>query len=157
MTESEIQIAVADYLRIQYPDVIFHSDYGSGLKLTPGQAMRQKRQNGGRRSWPDMFIAEPKNTKAKCKVLANNTTDIKYAYFVEQKYGLFLELKREGTTIYKKSDGQLVKDKHIREQAGMLDKLRKRGYMAEFACGFEEAKRIIDAYLGGRKDEEQVF
>jgi hypothetical protein len=59
MNESDLQIMVADYLRLQYPDVLFHSDFGSGIKLTIGQAAKQKRQNGGRRSWPDMFIAEP--------------------------------------------------------------------------------------------------
>ncbi len=57
MTESDLQSQVADYLRLQYPDVMFHSDFGSGIKLTPGQAAKQKRQNGGRRAWPDMFIA----------------------------------------------------------------------------------------------------
>ena len=47
MKESDLQIAVADYLRLQYPEVIFHSDFGSGIKLTKGQAIKQKRQNGG--------------------------------------------------------------------------------------------------------------
>lgn len=59
MTELELQAQVADYIRLQYPDVIFHSDFGSGIKLTMGQAIKQKRLNGGRRAWPDMFLAEP--------------------------------------------------------------------------------------------------
>ena len=59
MNESELQSSVADYIRGNYPDVLFHSDFGSGIKLTKGQAMKQKRQNGGRRGWPDMFIAQP--------------------------------------------------------------------------------------------------
>ena len=59
MKESTLQCHVADYLRLQYPRVLFHSDYGSGIKLTPGQARVQYRQNGGRRAWSDMFIAEP--------------------------------------------------------------------------------------------------
>ena len=58
MKESDLQAQVADYLRLQYPDVLFHSDFGSGVRLTPSQAVKQKRQNGGRRAWPDMFIAE---------------------------------------------------------------------------------------------------
>ena len=57
MNESDLQSQVADYLRLQYPNVMFHSDFGSGVRLTVGQALRQKRQNGGRRAWPDMFIA----------------------------------------------------------------------------------------------------
>lgn len=146
MTELEVQIQVADYLRLRYPDVLFHSDYGSGLRLTPGQAIKQKRLQGGRRSWPDMFIAEPKNVKAECKVITDGGV-IKEAHFLDQKYGLFIELKKAGTRIYRK-DGRLVSDAHIREQFDMLEQLRQRGYMAEFACGFDEAKKIIDEYLG---------
>lgn len=58
-SEADLQVQIADYLRLQYPNVMFHSDFGSGIKLTMGQAIKQKRQNGGRRAWPDMFIAEP--------------------------------------------------------------------------------------------------
>lgn len=131
MTELELQAQVADYIRLQYPSVIFHSDFGSGIKLTMGQAIRQKRLNGGRRSWPDMFIAEPAFDM-------NRNRDI---------YGLFIELKKAGTRIYRK-DGRLVSDAHIREQFDMLEQLRQRGYKAEFACGFDEAKKLIDEYLG---------
>ena len=126
MTELELQAQVADYIRLQYPDVIFHSDFGSGIKLTMGQAIKQKRLNGGRRSWPDMFLAEPKG---------------KYS-------GLFIELKKDGVRVYKK-DGTLVSDGHIREQYDMLEQLRRRGYAANFACGFDEAKKLIDGYMKG--------
>lgn len=155
MTELELQAQVADYIRLKYPSVIFHSDFGSGIKLTMGQAIRQKRLNGGRRSWPDMFIAEPKNVKAECKVITDGDV-IKEAHFLDQKYGLFIELKKAGTRIYRK-DGRLVSDAHIREQFDMLEQLRQRGYMAEFACGFDEAKKIIDEYLGGPAKEEVEF
>ena len=155
MTELELQMQVADYLRLQYPGVLFHSDFGSGVKLTMGQAIKQKRLQGGRRSWPDMFIAEPKNVKAECKVITDGDV-IKEARFLEQKYGLFIELKKAGTRIFKK-DGTLVSDAHICEQFDMLEQLRRRGYMAEFACGFDEAKKIIDEYLGGPAIEEVEF
>ena len=127
MTEAELQTQVADYLRLQYPGVLFHSDFGSGIKLTMGQAIKQKRQNGGRKSWPDMQVAEPRGGH----------------------HSLFIELKRQGTRIYKK-DGTLTANEHIQEQAKMLEELRKRGYKAEFACGFDEAKKLIDEYLGGK-------
>lgn len=138
MTELELQAQVADYLRLQYPQALFHSDFGSGIKLTPGQAMRQKRLQGGRRSWPDMFIAEVRSLGDK--------------YY----HGLFLELKRSDVKIYKKN-GDLVANEHIREQAAALDELRQRGYIAEFACGFDEAREIIDKYLGGPAIEEVEF
>lgn len=148
MREQDIQAQVADYIRLRYPRAIFHSDFGSGIKLTMGQAIKQKRLNGGRRAWPDMFIAEPKYTKAECKVLdAADKSVINEAFTIrEHKFGLFIELKKDGTRIYKK-DGTLVSDEHIREQYDMLEDLRQRGYAAEFACGFDEAKKIIDEYL----------
>ena len=140
MTELELQAQVADYIRLQYPSVIFHSDFGSGIKLTMGQAIRQKRLNGGRRSWPDMMVAET--------VLKRREDGTYTAYS-----GLFIELKKAGTRIFKKN-GTLVSNAHICEQFDMLEQLRRRGYKAEFACGFDEAKKIIDEYLGGPKAEE---
>lgn len=139
MKESDLQVQVADYIRLRYPDVLFHSDFGSGIKLTKGQAMKQKRQNGGRRGWPDMFIAE---ARPRPKYIDENGE--------RPYYGLFLELKKDGTRI-KKKDGSWATD-HIREQAEMLTMLKLRGYSGRFAIGFEEAKKIIDDYLGGEED-----
>lgn len=127
MKESDLQVAVADYLRLRYPDVIFHSDFGSGIKLTKGQAMKQKRQNGGRRGWPDMFIAEGRG----------------------KFRGLFIELKKDKTRI-KKKNGEWASE-HIAEQAQLLSRLRGRDYEAQFAVGFDEAVDIIDKYLGGEE------
>lgn len=74
---------------------------------------------------------------------------IAFVRFLGDRYyhGLFLEIKRPDVKIYKKN-GELVANSHIREQAAVLDELRKCGYKAEFACGFDEAKKIIDEYLG---------
>ena len=134
MKESELQVLVADYIRVRYPNALFHSDFGSGIKLTLGQAMKQKRQNGGRRAWPDMFIAEPQLNTNILKISA----------------GLFLELKKEGTRL-KKKNGEWANE-HIEEQALVLEELQKRGYAAEFAVGFDQAKELIDKYLGVTKD-----
>lgn len=43
------------------------------------------------------------------------------------------------------------------EQADCLYDLRKRGYCAEFAIGFDEAKQIIDKYLGGPQQRKVEF
>jgi hypothetical protein len=100
-----------------------------------GQAIKQKRLNGGRRAWPDMFIAAP--------VVSSE----RGACYTDRFWcGLFIELKREGTRIFKK-DGALVADEHIREQFDMLEQLRRRGYAANFSCGFDEAKALIDRYM----------
>lgn len=139
-TESDLQIQVADYLRLQYPWVLFHSDFGSGIKLTMGQAAKQKRQNGGRRAWPDMFIAQ----KATATVIGKRG-GLKQMFYG----GLFIELKKEGTRIAKKS-GDWASE-HIAEQAKVLEQLRARGYAAEFAVGFNEARKLIDDYLKGAR------
>lgn len=159
MKESTLQCHVADYLRLQYPHVLFHSDYGSGVKLTPGQAAKQKRQNGGRRAWPDLFLAEGRGYFVKRGdkppmfgnfICTNGDMDL---YICN---GMFLELKREGTRILKK-DGTLVADQHIQEQHALLAELEKCGYAARFAVGFDQAKQIIDEYLGGPKEEMVEF
>ena len=126
MSEAELQKQVAIYIRMQYPDVIFHSDFGSGVKLTPWQAKMQKMQNGGRRAWPDLFLAEP----------------------VGKHHGLFVELKKEGTRL-KKKNGDWASE-HIAEQDVVLSELNDKGYKAEFAIGFEQALNLIDNYLGGK-------
>ena len=127
-SEAMVHQNVADYLALQYPDVLFHTDFGSGIKLTIGQATKQKRLNGGRRAWPDLFIADDGGRKA---------------------LGLFIELKKDGERIHKK-DGTPASD-HIAEQEAVGIELMKRGYKFEFGVGFEATKKIIDNYLGGRK------
>lgn len=123
MSESIVQERVCQYLRAQYPQVLFHSDFGSGIKLTQGQALRnQKIQK--KPGWPDMFIPEPRG----------------------EYRGLFIELKAPGVVVYKK-DGTLRKDKHLKAQEEYLSDLTVRGYKACFCIGFEAAKETIDNYL----------
>lgn len=162
VSETQLQQDVADYIRMQYPDVLFHSDYGSGVKLTPRQAAIQKRQNGGRRAWPDMFIAMPRHIMSESNSLGiyigfNESNGIRY--YSRIVAGLFIELKKEGeklfpgpraTRRYLSKDGITYKTEHLMEQANTLFDLRDLGYCAEFAVGFDEAKRIIDNYLGGK-------
>lgn len=133
-SEAILQQQVADYLRLHYPDVLFRSDFGAGLRMTMGQAVRQKRLNGGRRAWPDMFIAQP---------MESDKGQISWRRY----HGLFIELKKDGTRLKKKS-GEWASE-HIAEQAAMLSDLQDRGYKATFAIGFEDAKLQIDEYLGG--------
>lgn len=130
--EENVQIEVCNYLRAKYPDVIFQCDLASGMKLPIHIAARHKKMRSSR-GMPDLFIAKQKSY---------------FGGFTRIESGLFIELKRSGVKIFKK-DGELVADEHIREQAAILERLRSNGYKAEFACGFEEAVKIIDEYLGG--------
>ena len=122
-SEHDLYTMLADYLRYNYKDIIWRFDLAADLKLSIGQARKHKRLQQ-HRGYPDLFIAEPRG----------------------EYHGVYIELKKAGTRIYKK-DGTLVADQHVREQFDVLEQLRKRGYMAEFACGFDEAKKIIDEYL----------
>lgn len=124
MSEKEVQKALADYIATKYPTVIFHSDFGSGMKMSKGQAMLQKRMNGGKRAFPDIQICEPRRGK----------------------HGMFLEIKKEGVRIFKKN-GELVSNEHITEQYRLLDRLRDRGYHAEFGIGLDDCIKKVDDYL----------
>jgi len=121
-SEEQTHIAICKYLKLQYPNVLFTSE-SSGIRLSIGQAKRLKAMRSCS-GLPDIMIFEPRKSY----------------------YGLFLEVKREGTKIYKK-DGDLRKDAHIQEQEEILHQLKQRGYLAEFVVGFEEAKSIIDYYF----------
>ena len=56
--ESDEQIAVANYLRIKYSDILFTIS-PEGMRLTIGQAVKFKKM-GYRRGTPDLMIFEPR-------------------------------------------------------------------------------------------------
>ena len=146
--ETSIQIRVAQYLRQYYPDVLFHSDTASGIKLTAAQAATNKALQGGIRGYPDMIICKPSTrfdwhtTKFWHQDENINTAT---------KHGLFIELKKDKTRL-KKKDGSWASE-HIEEQAQMLQKLRAEGYAAEFAVGYDEAVFLIDEYFNNKREE----
>lgn len=142
MSESELQVAVANYLAACYPTVLFHSDFGSGVRLTAGQARVNKAQNAGRRGWPDLFVAGP------------FLFEIDYGRVDSIFCGLFIELKAEGTRLKKKNGDWATS--HIAEQAEVLKTLAYFDYAATFAVGFEQAKAVIDAYLSNDDSYEGV-
>ncbi len=131
--EEDVQMQVAEYLRLQYPKVIFRSDFSSGARMSWG-LIKKNNAMQGKRGFPDMFIAEPAPAK-----------DGSGEY-----YGLFLELKREGIKVFKK-DGVSFVNEHFKEQFDTLTALNEKGYYAVFAFGFEQAKHIIDGYLNGQR------
>lgn len=125
--EESLQLQVCSYLRLQYPDVIFRSDFASGLHLTESQAAKHKRMQSGR-AFPDLFIFESR-----------------HGY-----HGLGIELKKDGTTVIVKigpRKGKISADQHIQEQYSLLQKLQRKGYYADFAIGYDNAIAIIDWYM----------
>jgi len=123
--EYQICKDIAQYLRLQYPNVIYHFDL-AGLNLSRAQAGMMKSIQGGR-GWPDLFIANQS--------------------FQGEYKGLFLEIKTEETKIYKLNG--MISTPHIAEQMEMIKLLFRKGYKAMFAIGFDEAKKQIDGYLKG--------
>lgn len=143
--EELLHLKVCDYLRKNYPDVLFRTDFSSGMKMTPGQAAKHKKFQKSR-AWPDLFIA-----KSGVVRLKDDNNDLVFI-----RNGMFLELKAEGTKLYKKN-GEMVANKHYREQAEMLKKLRSNRYAAYFSVGYDQAIQIITDYLGEPKPKKVKF
>tara|TARA_R100000750_G_scaffold57125_1_gene43940 strand:+ start:442 stop:858 length:417 start_codon:yes stop_codon:yes gene_type:complete len=74
------------------------------------------------------------------------TLDLFFPYARHNFNGLFIELKTEGTKVFKK-DGMVRKDKTLSAQWEKIQHHIKQGYKAEFAIGFDEAKDILDYYF----------
>ena len=133
MTEEQLHKQICEYIKLQYPNVIFNTDM-SGIPLSMSQRIKAKKLRSSN-GFPDIQILESNND-----------------YF-----GLFLEVKKE--TPYKKNkelkkststekvNGVKVRYDHLQRQNDMHVKLRKRGYAASFVWTFEMAKGIIDEYL----------
>jgi hypothetical protein len=120
--EESVHVAIAAYLRLQYPNVLFTSE-SSGIRVPMHLAVMMKKQRSTHKQ-PDMIILQPKGIY----------------------HGLILEIKKDRSEVFLK-DGSMSKSKHIQEQNETLEILRKIGYCAEFACGFDHAKAIIDNYM----------
>lgn len=127
--EEKEQAAIAEYMRWQYPDVLFNADMG-GVRLPIGLATKMKRL-GNMKGYPDLFMPEPRHGF----------------------YGLYIELKAPKTRL-KKRNGDWANE-HIAHQADILEKLRTRGFKAEFAIGFDHARDLIDEYFHSAPDNSQ--
>ena len=115
---------VAYYIRAQYPNVKFRFDM-AGLNLSEAQAGKNKAIQCGK-GWPDLFIARP----------------------VKGFAGCFIELKTEGTKLFKKYGGPA--NPHVDEQNDYLIALRTAGDYATFAIGFVDAMSVINNYLNDK-------
>ena len=120
--EYNLQVAVCQWLDLQFPSVFYMSDTVASLKLTMGQAMRNKKIQKDGFKTPDLIIFEPRG-----------------GYF-----GLFIELKVKSPF---KKNGELLKSDHLEGQQKTINDLIERGYYATFATGFDEAIEIIKKYM----------
>lgn len=121
-TEAREQIKVVQYLKAQFPNVLFRVGMEGGRRH-PGLAKALGIGSG----WPDIHIMEER-----CGYKS-----------------LFVELKREGVRLFNKL-GQPA-DKRISNQLELSKRLNDKGHRAVFAFGANEAISIIEGYLNGRE------
>ena len=133
MREHDLYTQIAQYMQYHHKSVIYRFDLAADLKLSIGQARKHKALHPNR-GYPDLLIAEPRG----------------------EQHALVIGVRRPGTRI-RETDGAVVADEHMREQFDMVEPLRRKGYVAEFACGFDEAKEIIDSYLGRPYANEEIY
>src|SRR6056297_3458772 len=76
MTEEAIQQQICQYVKVQYPNVLFNTDL-SGIKLPMGLAVKVSKLRSSR-AFPDLVFYEPRKINGK------------------MYYGLFIELKKDG-------------------------------------------------------------
>ncbi len=124
MSEKDLSLTIAEYLQTKYPTIIYRFDLAADMKMTMGQAVRNKKLHP-RRGHCDLFISA-----------------MRYGYG-----GLYIEIKDEGKSPYLKDGVTLRKNEHIQEQAAYINDLIKAGYAARFCTGYKETVHYIDKYL----------
>ncbi len=122
--EFELQKQFCKYIDLKHPELLYMSDTIANLSLTMFQKIRNKAIQKEGFHCPDVIFFEP----------------------VDNFHGLFIELKV--VTPYKK-DGTLKKNEHLENQWKTIVALRRRGYSANFATGFDEAVEQLERYLKG--------
>jgi len=121
--ESYIHALLCNYLRNNYPDVIFTSDL-SGVRLPMGLAKKVKNLKSSR-GIPDLIVFKPMN-----------------GY-----HGLLIEIKSADVQLYRKDGKGMLADLHRKEQTAIILQLRALGYAAFFVCGFVAGRSCIENYM----------
>jgi hypothetical protein len=124
--EERVQYALVQWFQMQYPRKLWFTNILSGgMYLTPRQG-RKFKLLGAPRKFPDFYVDEP----------------------VGKYHGLRIEIKKDGERL-KKRNGEWASE-HIKEQSEMLERYRERGYYADFAIGFDQAKQIVEHYFANQ-------
>lgn len=122
--EQDLQSDLCKWIRLQYPDTYFISDFAAGMKLSP-------------------FLANIRQSQApSMKVLDLTILERRGAY-----YGLILEIKTEDGTPYLKDGKTLKSSDHLRSQQESIDLLKRKGYAACFAVGLDDAMKKVKLYM----------
>ena len=117
-------------IQTKYPTIRFRHDLAADLKLTVGQARRNKALNP-HRGFQDLTVFAARGGW----------------------HGLCVELKKPGENIYAtrttKWGGYATE--HLQEQAEHHTLLRKEKYCAEFAVGIDQFESLLEWYMDGCK------
>lgn len=116
--EDNLQIAVADYLRLQYPKVLF-THIANERQTTPQRGAKLKRM-GVKKGMPDFTIFEP-------VFIRDYRHNVKFC-------GLAIELK-------------IKPNKLTKEQKEVLERLKSCGWQTDVCYDFDQAKKTIDEYF----------
>ena len=125
-TEEQDQIALFEWAKLsrgRYPELALLTHYPSGGSRNMLEAVKLKRM-GVRAGYPDIFLPVRRAGIS----------------------GLFIELKRESLRPKTKRGKGGVSD----DQRWWMRELWKQGFQASIAWGFDEARTIIEQYLGGK-------
>lgn len=122
-SEARVHERIAQYVRVNYPMTLFHSDFGAGIKLPIYLAARQRKLQYGP-GFPDFLLLTARR----------------------RWHGLALEIKRADTRLLKR-DGSWASE-HLERQAAMLKLFVRSGYCGFMAAGYDTAVALIDWYMG---------
>ena len=108
---------------LQWKGYDFRFDLAADIRLTMGQAVRNKRINGPRRGHPDLTV------------------------YLNGGHAVFFELKKDPSEVYKK-DGSHKKKEHLQEQLDYHQRLRNRGFEVFFVFSLEDFFVKLDSCRG---------
>lgn len=124
--EEDIQEALCVYfyrfIQPIHPNCILIVNPFSSVKMSLAQMSKAKTQ-GYRKGQPDLVLIYNKGGKS----------------------GLALELKRDKEKVYNKKGN--LKNPHLEEQKGWLDKFIANGYQAIFSIGYHKSLKIMKNYF----------
>lgn len=121
--EAYIHALLCNYLRTNYPDVIFTTDL-NGVRLPMGLAKKCKPLKSSR-GIPDLLVLFPCNGW----------------------HGLLIEVKTDTADQALLRNGQPRADAHLAEQLHTIERLRRLGYFACFVHGFAAGRKAIEDYF----------
>lgn len=123
--EDQLQMACADYLRLQYPRVLW-CHIANERQTSPARGAKLKRM-GVRKGMPDILVFK--------KISTSKPPFSEVRWMNPMNCGLAIELK-------------IKPNKPSIHQMEVLNQLSEEGWISEVCYDFDAFKEIVDKYLG---------